>query len=88
MKILDLYNKIYVFRVPKRKKKRIYYTRNKVRALRQIVPNDRIFDAIMENTAVKVLGQIPDEIKGTLVNKFGLRIEHNSASDFSVILPL
>ena len=88
MKILDLYNKIYVFRVPKRKKKRIYYTRNKVRALRQIVPNDRIFDAIMENTAVKILGQIPDEIKGTLVNKFGLRIELNSASDFSVILPL
>ena len=42
----------------------------------------------MENTAVKVLGQIPDEIKGTLVNKFGLRIELNSASDFSVILPL
>ena len=42
----------------------------------------------MENTAVKVLGQIPDEIKGTLVNKFELRIEHNSASDFTVILPL
>ena len=64
----------------------MYYTKNK--ALRQIIPNDRIVDAIMENTAVKVLGQIPDEIKGTLVNKFGLCIEHNSASDFTVILPL
>ena len=42
----------------------------------------------MENTAVKVLGQIPDEEKGTLVNKFGFCIEHNSTSDFSVILPI
>ena len=86
--ILYLYNKIYVFRVPKKKKKKLYYTRNKVKALREIVPSDRIFDAIMRNTAIKMLGQIPEDIRETLVNKFGLRIEHNNTSDFSVILPL
>ena len=76
------------FECQKKKKKKLYYTRNKVKALREIVPSDRIFDAIMRNIAIKMLGQIPEDIRETLVNKFGLRIEHNNTSDFSVILPL
>ena len=85
MKILDLYSNIYIFKLSKVKQKKIYYTRNKVERLREIISNRKILQAILNNTAIKVIGQIPKEIRETLVKEFNLYIINNSNSNFTMI---
>ena len=85
MKILDLYSNIYIFKLSKVKQKKIYYTRNKVERLREIISNRKILQAILNNTAIKVIGQIPKEIRETLVKEFNLCIINNSNSNFTMI---
>ena len=85
---IRLISNIYIFKLPKVKQKKIYYTRNKVKRLREIISNGKILQAILNNTAIKVIGQIPKEIRETLVKEFNLHIINKSNSNFTMILPL
>ena len=86
MKILDLYDKIYIIKASKIKKTKTYLTRNKVKRLSEILPNYTIFDYIINNNAVKICGQIPKDISDKLMKEFGLHVEHSKISNSSVIL--
>ena len=86
MKIIDLYNEIYVFSF--RKKKKIYYTRNKVKKLRKIITNKRMFETLMENNAVKVYGQVPEKIKNALINEFGFHVSYSVTKNMTILLAL
>ena len=88
MKILDLYSNILIFKLPKIQQKKIYYTRNKVKRLKKIASNKKILEAVLSNTAMKVVGKIPKNITQILLKEFNLHIITNSNSNFSVILPL
>ena len=86
MKIKDLYDKIYIFKASKVQKRKIYLTRNKVKKLRKMIPNDKIFKYIIDKIAVKISGQVPKGISDKLIKEFGLYVEHYNTSNSSAIL--
>ena len=57
MKILDLYDKLYIIKASKTEKTKTYLTRIKVKRLSEILPNYTIFDYIINNNTVKMRGQ-------------------------------
>ena len=81
MKILDLYDKIYIIKVSKIKKRKVYLTRSKVKELKKIMTNDKIFECITRNIAVK----IPKEVCDKLTIKYGLYVDKLSNS--TIFLP-
>ena len=86
MKIIDLYNEIYVFRF--RRKRKVFHTRNKTKRLRKIISNGHMFEALMKNNAVKVVGQIPENIKKILINEYRFHIRYSTTRNLSSILAL
>ena len=72
MKILVLNEKIYIFKASKVQKRKIYLTRNKVKKLKKMIPNDKIFEYIMDNIAAKIPGQVPKDISNKLIKGFWL----------------
>ena len=88
MKILDLYSNIYIFKSPKVKQNRNYYTRNKVKRLREIISNKNFLQVILKQQGNKRNWANTKRDKAD-IKKFNLRIISISySSDFSVILPL
>ena len=71
-----------------KKKKKIYYTRNKVKKLRKIITNKRMFETLMENNAVKVYGQVPEKIKNALINEFGFHVSYSVTKNMTTLLAL
>ena len=85
MKILDLHEKIYIFKASKFQKRKIYLTRSKVKKLKKMIPKDKIFEYIMDNIAVKIPGQVPKDISNKLIKDSGFYIKNNT-SNSSVII--
>lgn len=85
MKILDLYDKIYIIKVSKIKKRKVYLTRSKVKELKKIMTNDKIFECITRNIAVKIPKQLPKEVCDKLTIKYGLYVDKLSNS--TIFLP-
>ena len=87
MKILDLYSNIYIFKSPKVKQNRNYYTRSKVKRLREIISNKIFLQVILKQQGNKRNWTNTKRDKAD-IKKFNLRISISYSSDFSVILLL
>ena len=73
--LINLWNCIFVYRnISSIKKKKVYYTGSKVRALKKVIPNPHIVEAILDNEIVRVRDGVPKEAAKILIEQFGLHV--------------
>ena len=73
--LINLWNHIFVYyNILSLKKKKVYYTRSKVRALKKVIPNCHIVDAILDNEIVIVRDGVPRDAAKILIEQFGLHV--------------
>ena len=53
---------------------KVYYTGSKVRALKKVIPNPHIVEAILDNEIVRVRDGVPKEAAKILIEQFGLHV--------------
>ena len=76
--LINLWNCIFVYRnISLIKKKKVYYTRSKVRALKKVIPNPHIVDAILDNEIVRVRDRVPRDTAKILIEQFGLHVSRH-----------
>ena len=73
--LINLWNCIFVYpNILLIKKKKDYYTKSKVRALKKVIPNPHIVDAILDNEVVRVRDRVPRDTAKILIEQFGLHV--------------
>ena len=66
--IINLWNCIFVYHnILSIKKKKVYNTRSKVRALKKVIPNPHIVDAILNDKIVRVRDRVPRDAAKILI---------------------
>ena len=66
--LINLWNCIFVYHnISSIKKKKVYYTRSKVRALEKVIPNLHIVNAILDNEIVRVRDRVPRDTAKILI---------------------
>ena len=69
------------------KKKKVYYTRSKVGALKKVIPNPHIVDAILNNEIVRVRDKVPRDTAKVLIEQFGLHVLRHIIYNPNVLSP-
>ena len=84
--LINLWNCIFVNRnISSIKKKKVYYTRSKVRALKKVIPNPHIVDAILDDEIVRVRDGVPRDTAKILIEQFGLHVSRHIIYNSSIL---
>ena len=67
------------------KKNKVYYTRSKVRALKKVIPNPHIVDAILDDEIVRVRDGVPRDTAKVLIEQFGLHVSRHIIYNPSIL---
>ena len=66
--LINIWNCIFLYHnISSIKKKKVYYTRSKVRALEKVIPNPHIVNAILDDEIVKVRDRVPRDAAKILI---------------------
>ena len=84
--LINLWNCIFVNRnISSIKKKKVYYTRSKVRVLKKVNPNPHILDTILDNEIVTVRDGVPRDTVKILIEQFGLHVSRHIIYNPSIL---
>ena len=66
--LINIWNCIFMYHnISSIKKKKVYYTRSKVRALEKVIANPHIVNAILDDEIVRVRDRVPRDAAKTLI---------------------
>ena len=84
--IINLWNCIFVYHnILSIKKKKVYNTRSKVRALKKVIPNPHIVDAILDDKIVRVRDRVPRDAAKILIEQFSLHVSRHIIYNPSIL---
>ena len=86
--LINLWNHIFVYHnISSIKKTKVYYTRSKVRALKNIILNPHIVNAILDDEIVRVRDGVPRDAAKILIEQFGLHVLRHIIYNPSILWP-
>ena len=84
--LIKLWNCIFVYcNILLIKKKNVYYTGSKVRALKKVIPNPHVVNAILDDEIVRVRDVVPQDAAKILIEQFSMHVSKHIIYNPSIL---